>query len=124
LITSLPHSHSLVDRVFDYLLNDGPNNLYALICSQCFTHNGLVVREAINVRYRCVNCHHMNGPPIVDKQGEGENKMENMQKIQKIQKIPSSPQQRSEITQTERSAPSSAPTGEVVSDSNAVVPVH
>ena len=29
----------------EYLVGDGPNNRYALICSQCHSHNGMALKE-------------------------------------------------------------------------------
>jgi hypothetical protein len=34
-----------MDRLVDYLVGDGPNNRYALICKQCQTHNGMALKE-------------------------------------------------------------------------------
>lgn len=30
----------LVEKIVDYLIGDGPNNRYAMICKECFEHNG------------------------------------------------------------------------------------
>jgi endoplasmic reticulum junction formation protein lunapark len=29
----------------EYLIGDGPQNRYALICAQCQSHNGMALRE-------------------------------------------------------------------------------
>ena len=34
-----------MDRVVEYLVGDGPNNRYALICRQCQSHNGMALKE-------------------------------------------------------------------------------
>lgn len=36
----LPRERSVLDKMVDYLVGDGPSNRYALICKQCFGHNG------------------------------------------------------------------------------------
>ena len=32
-------------QVIEYLVGDGPNNRFALICSQCCSHNGMALKE-------------------------------------------------------------------------------
>ncbi|XP_036277029.1 endoplasmic reticulum junction formation protein lunapark isoform X2 [Pipistrellus kuhlii] len=41
----LPRERSALDRVVEYLVGDGPQNRYALICQQCFSHNGMALKE-------------------------------------------------------------------------------
>lgn len=41
----LPRERTLVDRLVDYIVGDGPSNRYALICRQCQSHNGMALRE-------------------------------------------------------------------------------
>ena len=41
----LPRDRSLVDRFMEVLIGDGPQNRYALICKECFSHNGMALRE-------------------------------------------------------------------------------
>lgn len=36
----LPKDRSILDKMVDYLVGDGPSNRYALICKKCFGHNG------------------------------------------------------------------------------------
>jgi hypothetical protein len=57
-----------IDRLMDALIgDDSRNQKYALICQQCFNHNGLAEPEtfAQGLRYRCPNCRFMNikAPP-------------------------------------------------------------
>lgn len=62
--TSIPTRTGL-DKVLDFILNDGPNNKYALICTRCFGHNGLVREQEVGkARYRCMYCGTINGPPL------------------------------------------------------------
>ncbi|XP_072435271.1 endoplasmic reticulum junction formation protein lunapark-like isoform X2 [Chiloscyllium punctatum] len=41
----LPRDRGAVDRIIEYLVGDGPQNRYALICQQCFSHNGMALKE-------------------------------------------------------------------------------
>ncbi|RUS79063.1 hypothetical protein EGW08_013168 [Elysia chlorotica] len=43
--TILPQQRGTMDRLMDYLVGDGPENRYALICQQCFSHNGMALKE-------------------------------------------------------------------------------
>ncbi|XP_067229402.1 endoplasmic reticulum junction formation protein lunapark-B isoform X4 [Chanodichthys erythropterus] len=57
----LPRERSAVDRVIEYLVGDGPQNRYALICQQCFSHNGMALKEEYEyVAFRCAYCYFMN----------------------------------------------------------------
>ncbi|XP_073707486.1 endoplasmic reticulum junction formation protein lunapark-B isoform X3 [Garra rufa] len=57
----LPRERSAVDRVIEYLVGDGPQNRYALICQQCFSHNGMALKEEFEyVAFRCGYCYFMN----------------------------------------------------------------
>ncbi|KAI8886423.1 hypothetical protein K501DRAFT_244106 [Backusella circina FSU 941] len=50
------------DRLVDALVGDaGPETKYALICTHCFTHNGLVLKEEFEtIQYVCPNCKQFN----------------------------------------------------------------
>jgi hypothetical protein len=41
----LPRERSTMDRVLEYLVGDGPQNRYALICRFCHSHNGMALKE-------------------------------------------------------------------------------
>ncbi|XP_072539712.1 endoplasmic reticulum junction formation protein lunapark-B isoform X2 [Salminus brasiliensis] len=57
----LPRERSSVDRVIEYLVGDGPQNRYALICQQCFSHNGMALKEEFEyLSFRCAYCYFMN----------------------------------------------------------------
>uniref|UniRef100_A0A673FVR2 Endoplasmic reticulum junction formation protein lunapark n=1 Tax=Sinocyclocheilus rhinocerous TaxID=307959 RepID=A0A673FVR2_9TELE len=57
----LPRERSAVDRVIEYLVGDGPQNRYALICQQCFSHNGMALKEEFEyAAFRCAYCYFMN----------------------------------------------------------------
>ncbi|CAK1548935.1 unnamed protein product [Leptosia nina] len=52
---------SALDKVVDYLLKDGPNYRMALICSECFSHNGMAMIEEFDyVSYKCAYCGKLN----------------------------------------------------------------
>ncbi|KAA0713424.1 Endoplasmic reticulum junction formation protein lunapark-B [Triplophysa tibetana] len=57
----LPRERTSVDRVIEYLVGDGPQNRYALICQQCFSHNGMALKEEFEyIAFRCAYCYFMN----------------------------------------------------------------
>ncbi|XP_030603843.1 endoplasmic reticulum junction formation protein lunapark-B [Archocentrus centrarchus] len=57
----LPKDRGAVDRVIEYLVGDGPQNRYALICQQCFSHNGMALKEEFEyLAFRCAYCYVMN----------------------------------------------------------------
>ncbi|KAL3971754.1 myosin heavy chain 6/7 [Sarotherodon galilaeus] len=57
----LPKDRGAVDRVIEYLVGDGPQNRYALICQQCFSHNGMALKEEFEyLAFRCAYCYFMN----------------------------------------------------------------
>uniref|UniRef100_A0A8C9UHL1 Endoplasmic reticulum junction formation protein lunapark n=1 Tax=Serinus canaria TaxID=9135 RepID=A0A8C9UHL1_SERCA len=57
----LPRERGVVDRVIEYLVGDGPQNRYALICQQCFSHNGMALKEEFEyIAFRCAYCYFLN----------------------------------------------------------------
>ncbi|KAM4729950.1 endoplasmic reticulum junction formation protein lunapark-B isoform 2-T3 [Anableps anableps] len=57
----LPRERGTVDRVIEYLVGDGPQNRYALICQQCFSHNGMALKEEFEyLAFRCAYCYFLN----------------------------------------------------------------
>lgn len=45
----------------EYLVGDGPNNRYALVCSQCHSHNGMALRDEFEyLSFRCAYCFNLN----------------------------------------------------------------
>lgn len=57
----LPKDRGAVDRVIEYLVGDGPQNRYALICQQCFSHNGMALKEEFEyLAFRCAYCYFVN----------------------------------------------------------------
>ncbi|XP_021254579.1 protein lunapark isoform X2 [Numida meleagris] len=57
----LPRERGVVDRVIEYLVGDGPQNRYALICQQCCSHNGMALKEEFEyIAFRCAYCFFLN----------------------------------------------------------------
>ncbi|XP_056145919.1 endoplasmic reticulum junction formation protein lunapark-A isoform X2 [Lampris incognitus] len=57
----LPRDRGALDRVIEYLVGDGPQNRYALICQQCLSHNGMALKEEFEyVAFRCAYCYFLN----------------------------------------------------------------
>ncbi|KAI1899518.1 hypothetical protein AGOR_G00062620 [Albula goreensis] len=57
----LPRDRSAMDRMIEYLVGDGPQNRYALICQQCMSHNGMALKEEFEyVAFRCAYCYFLN----------------------------------------------------------------
>uniref|UniRef100_A0A4W4FC29 Endoplasmic reticulum junction formation protein lunapark n=1 Tax=Electrophorus electricus TaxID=8005 RepID=A0A4W4FC29_ELEEL len=57
----LPRERRTIDRVLEYLVGDGPQNRYALICQQCLSHNGMALKEEFEyIAFRCAYCYFLN----------------------------------------------------------------
>ncbi|CAN9497742.1 unnamed protein product [Ophioblennius macclurei] len=57
----LPRERGAVDRVIEYLVGDGPQNRYALVCQQCLSHNGMALKEEFEyIAFRCAYCYFLN----------------------------------------------------------------
>ncbi|XP_042678047.1 endoplasmic reticulum junction formation protein lunapark isoform X2 [Centrocercus urophasianus] len=57
----LPRERGVMDRVIEYLVGDGPQNRYALICQQCCSHNGMALKEEFEyIAFRCAYCFFLN----------------------------------------------------------------
>ena len=42
-------------------MGDGPNNRYALVCSECHSHNGMALRDEFEyLTFRCAYCYTVN----------------------------------------------------------------
>ena len=51
----------VIVQVVEYLVGDGPNNRYALICRKCHSHNGMALRDEFEyLTFRCAYCYHVN----------------------------------------------------------------
>ncbi|XP_043105488.1 endoplasmic reticulum junction formation protein lunapark-A isoform X2 [Puntigrus tetrazona] len=57
----LPRERGAMDRVIEYLVGDGPQNRFALICQQCSSHNGMALKEEFEyIAFRCAYCYFLN----------------------------------------------------------------
>lgn len=57
----LPRNRTTVDKLVDYLVGDGPNKRYALICRSCASHNGMALGEEFEfISFRCCYCYTFN----------------------------------------------------------------
>lgn len=54
-------SSPCLPQMVEYLVGDGPNNRYALICSGCNSHNGMALRDEFEyLTFRCAYCYAFN----------------------------------------------------------------
>lgn len=51
---------NVVDTVTDLVLGDDPSKMYALICSECHFHNGMIHPDDDLEEYICYNCNTQN----------------------------------------------------------------
>lgn len=52
----------VIEKMVDYLVGDGPNSRFAMICSQCLMHNGMALQEEYEyAAFRCAFCGAYNG---------------------------------------------------------------
>lgn len=59
----LPAERSVLDRMIDFMVGDGPNNRYALICCSCHGHNGMALKDEFEfLAFRCCYCNSYNPP--------------------------------------------------------------
>ncbi|XP_065185124.1 endoplasmic reticulum junction formation protein lunapark-B-like [Sycon ciliatum] len=57
----LPRERTSVDKMVEFLVGDGPNNRYALICRKCFSHNGMALPSEFEYStFRCAYCYELN----------------------------------------------------------------
>ncbi|XP_061827570.1 endoplasmic reticulum junction formation protein lunapark-A isoform X1 [Nerophis lumbriciformis] len=57
----LPRQRGVMERVVEYIVGDGPQNRFALICQQCLSHNGMALKEEFEyVAFRCAYCYFLN----------------------------------------------------------------
>ncbi|KAG1680019.1 Endoplasmic reticulum junction formation protein lunapark [Nymphon striatum] len=57
----LPKDRGVADRLVEYLIGDGPNARYALICRRCNSHNGMALQEEFEfLSFRCCYCQYPN----------------------------------------------------------------
>ena len=64
---SSAYTRGWMDKVVDAVLGETPAHYkYALVCSECYTHNGLCFPEELpSKKFICTNCSHLNDPNAV-----------------------------------------------------------
>ncbi|KJE92209.1 hypothetical protein CAOG_03221 [Capsaspora owczarzaki ATCC 30864] len=56
-----PPNRTSFDRVIDFIVGDGPNQRFALICRNCKNHNGMALPEEFEyIEFYCVYCNAQN----------------------------------------------------------------
>lgn len=51
----------VLEKMVDYIIGDGPQNRFAMICKQCFGHNGMASEEQYEfMSFRCAYCNYLN----------------------------------------------------------------
>eukprot|EP00118_Oscarella_pearsei_P012153 m.86892 g.86892 ORF g.86892 m.86892 type:complete len:211 (+) comp36520_c0_seq4:441-1073(+) len=53
----LPRERSTTDKIVEYLIGDGPNNRFALICKHCHSHNGMALPDEYEYLSKTVKRH-------------------------------------------------------------------
>lgn len=57
----LSKDRSIFERVVDWVVADGPENRFALICRYCYGHNGMSLAEEYEtINFRCCYCYNLN----------------------------------------------------------------
>ncbi|XP_067931434.1 endoplasmic reticulum junction formation protein lunapark-B-like [Watersipora subatra] len=57
----LPRDRTYMDKIFESLVGDGPQNRFALICRHCKSHNGMALPEEFEfLSFRCCYCFNIN----------------------------------------------------------------
>ncbi|XP_076858942.1 endoplasmic reticulum junction formation protein lunapark-A isoform X2 [Brachyhypopomus gauderio] len=109
----LPRERGAVDRVLEYLVGDGPQNRYALICQQCLSHNGMALKEEFEyIAFRCAYCYFLNPARKTRPQAP---------RLPELSDNKMSPEPSAVALETQQPAPASAPAsapGEAVTEAS------
>jgi len=62
-------NRTILDKILDFLIGEGPNNRYALICKSCHFHNGMALREEFEFVGKFSDCN-PNLEPLDHKKGK------------------------------------------------------
>ena len=49
----LPKDRGAMEKLIDFVVGDGPQNRYALICNICKSHNGMALPEEFEYLSKC-----------------------------------------------------------------------
>ncbi|WVW83442.1 hypothetical protein I302_105463 [Kwoniella bestiolae CBS 10118] len=116
------------DRIADTILGEDPSHAaqsrYALVCGECFRHNGLVGSqyEWERMQWICPRCNHLNPPPISRNPSSAtatEATITNITPSKPIASVPqqqhrSSPSRRNRLNNGEKATPRSSRLGKEV----------
>lgn len=57
----LNKNRSIFEKMVDWVVSDGPDNRFALICRFCYGHNGMSLAEEYEtINFRCCYCYNLN----------------------------------------------------------------
>lgn len=57
----LSRERSLFEKMIDWVVTDGPDNRFALICRSCYGHNGMCLEDEYSrLSFRCCYCYNLN----------------------------------------------------------------
>lgn len=57
----LTKDRTIFERLVDWVVADGPDNRFALICRYCYGHNGMSLAEEYEtINFRCCYCYNLN----------------------------------------------------------------
>lgn len=78
------YTRGWMDKVVDAVLGETPAHYkYALVCSECYTHNGLCFPEELpSKKFICTNCSHLNDPNAVTPIAEPEEHKEHEERVE------------------------------------------
>ncbi|TSM68871.1 Protein lunapark-A [Bagarius yarrelli] len=97
----LPRDRGALDKIIEYLVGDGPQNRYALICQQCLSHNGMALKEEFEyVAFRCAYCYFLNPARKTRPQAP---------QLAEFSESKTSPEPASIALETDQGAPTSSP---------------
>lgn len=57
----LSKERTIFEKLVDWVVSDGPDNRFALICRYCYGHNGMSLAEEYEtINFRCCYCYNLN----------------------------------------------------------------
>lgn len=67
-VIKVKKENKLIDNLANIILGDDVENMYALICEKCHSHNGLKhPNEKELMKFYCYNCKHFNDKSVIKK---------------------------------------------------------
>lgn len=60
-VKRLHSGKNLLEKIFEFVIGEGSNSRYGLICGKCGHHNGLALEEEFEyIFFKCCSCSHFN----------------------------------------------------------------